>query len=42
MEESQRKKQELRKNVNAWKKVNPDWRNSDAMETAKRCRERVP
>jgi len=35
MEESQKKKQALRKKVNAWKKAHPDWRNSEAMETAK-------
>jgi len=35
MEESQKKKQDLRKQVNAWKKANPDWRSSEAMEIAK-------
>jgi len=35
MEEAQNKKQELRENVNAWKKKHPNWLNSEAMETAK-------
>ena len=35
MEEAQRKKQELRASVNAWKKEHPDWRIGEAMETAK-------
>jgi len=35
MEEAQNKKQELRENVNAWKKKHPEWLNSEAMETAK-------
>ena len=35
MEESRKKKRDLRKKVNAWKKANPDWRTGEAMETAK-------
>jgi hypothetical protein len=35
MEEAQKKKQELREKVDSWKKANPNWRVSEAMETAK-------
>lgn len=35
MEESRKKKRDLRKKVNVWKKANPDWRTGEAMETAK-------
>lgn len=35
MEESQRKKKELRDKVENWKKAHPDWASSEAMDTAK-------